>query len=54
MHADGAQLRQIADLVDAGAIRPVVGATVPFADAPDAVASLGSTRIRGKAVATLP
>jgi NADPH:quinone reductase-like Zn-dependent oxidoreductase len=54
MHADGAQLREIADLVDAGVIRPVVGATVPFADAPDAVASLGTTRIRGKAVATLP
>jgi len=54
MHADGAQLREIADLVDAGVIRPVVGATVPFADAPGAVASLGTTRIRGKAVATLP
>ena len=30
MHASGEQLRLIADLVDAGSIRPVVGATFAF------------------------
>ena len=54
MHADGAQLREIAALVDAGAVRPVVGATHPFADTATALGGLGKVRIRGKAVVTLP
>jgi NADPH:quinone reductase-like Zn-dependent oxidoreductase len=54
MHADGDQLREIAALVDAGAIRPVVGATHPFADTATALDDLGKARIRGKAVVTLP
>ena len=52
MHADGRQLREIAALVDSGAIRPVVGITYPFEETPAALATLGSTGTRGKAVIT--
>ena len=54
MRAEGDQLREIAALVDAGAIRPVVGATHPFAETAAALDDLGKTRLRGKAVVTLP
>lgn len=50
MRADGEQLRAIAELVDAGAIRPVVGATFPFEEAPRALESLHAGGTRGKAV----
>jgi NADPH:quinone reductase-like Zn-dependent oxidoreductase len=52
MHASGDQLRQIAELVDVGVIRPVVGATFPFDQTVQALASLGTSSIRGKAVIT--
>ena len=52
MRASGEQLRQIARLVDTGAIRPVVGATFPFDQTPQALESLGRGSIRGKAVIT--
>lgn len=52
MRASGEQLRQIAQLVDAGAIRPVVGATFPFDQTPEALASLSRDGMRGKAVVT--
>ncbi|ROS52434.1 NADP-dependent oxidoreductase [Frigoribacterium sp. PhB118] len=54
MRADGGQLAEIAALVDAGAIRPAVGATHPFAETATALDDLGKVRIRGKAVVTLP
>lgn len=50
VHASGDQLRRIAQLVDAGVIRPVVGATFPFARTAQALQSLGASSIRGKAV----
>ena len=50
MRGDGEQLRQIADLVDAGAIRPIVGAIYAFDEAPKALESLRVGGIRGKAV----
>lgn len=50
MRADGEQLRRIAELVDAGAIRPVVGATYPFDQTPAALASLHASGTRGKTV----
>lgn len=50
MQASGRQLRQIAELVDRGAIRPVVGATFPFDQTVKALESLGTSSIRGKAV----
>ena len=50
MRASGNQLRQIAELVDGGSIRPVVGATLPFDQTPRALASLSQSRTRGKTV----
>lgn len=50
MHADGTQLAQIAELVDAGTIRPVVGAVFPFAEAAEALQALSTGGLRGKAV----
>ena len=54
MRADGGQLAEIAALVDAGVIRPVVGATHPFAETATALDALGKSPLRGKAVVTLP
>ncbi|WP_457253956.1 NADP-dependent oxidoreductase [Pedococcus sp. P5_B7] len=50
MRASGDQLRQITDLVDAGAVRPVVGRVFDFDHTVQAVQSLGKGRIRGKAL----
>lgn len=50
MRADGAQLRQIADLVDAGAIRPVIDRVFPFADTAQALAHVETGRAKGKVV----
>jgi NADPH:quinone reductase-like Zn-dependent oxidoreductase len=54
MSANGDQLRQIAALVDDGALRPVVGKTFPFDETPQALDSLAKGGIRGKAVITAP
>lgn len=54
MRSSGDQLRTIADLVDEGSIRPIVGATFTFSQTPDALASLGKSGHRGKAVITVP
>ncbi|MDV7085607.1 NADP-dependent oxidoreductase [Rhodococcus sp. IEGM 248] len=54
MHASGEQLRRIAELVDHGAIRPIVGRTYSFHETPEALKALASGGIRGKAVITLP
>ncbi|KZX20805.1 NADP-dependent oxidoreductase [Rathayibacter tanaceti] len=50
MRADGEQLARIAELVDSGAVHPVVGATFPFEQTPRALASLGTSGTRGKSV----
>ncbi|MFK0402609.1 NADP-dependent oxidoreductase [Microbacterium sp. NPDC090225] len=52
MRADGSQLREIAALVDSGSIRPVVGATFPFDETPQALAALTRGGLRGKVVVT--
>ncbi|MFJ2368285.1 NADP-dependent oxidoreductase [Microbacterium sp. NPDC087665] len=52
MTANGSQLRQIAELVDSGSIRPVVGATFPFDQTPEALAALARGGVRGKVVIT--
>jgi NADPH:quinone reductase-like Zn-dependent oxidoreductase len=54
MRADGEQLSRITELVDRGVIRPVVGQVVPFDQTAQALAALEATRIRGKAVVTVP
>ena len=50
MRADGAQLTQIAKLIDAGAIRPVVDRVFPFAQTPEALAYVETGRAKGKVV----
>jgi NADPH:quinone reductase-like Zn-dependent oxidoreductase len=52
MRASGDQLREITALVDGGAIRPVVGKTVPFDETAEALSALERGGIRGKAVVT--
>lgn len=54
MRASGDQLRQIAALVDAGTLRPVVGMAYPFDETPKALDALARGGIRGKAVITVP
>lgn len=52
MTPSGDQLRQIAALVDAGALRPVVGKTYPLSETPRALDDLAKGGVRGKAVIT--
>ncbi|AZZ42150.1 NADPH:quinone oxidoreductase [Acidipropionibacterium jensenii] len=54
MRASGDQLRRIAELVDAGVIRPAVGATFPFGQTATALAALSAGGVRGKTVVTGP
>ena len=54
MRASGDQLREIATLVDAGALRPVVGQVRRFDEIPQALAARGTSGTRGKAVAHRP
>jgi alcohol dehydrogenase len=46
----GEQLREIADLVDSGAIKPVIDREYPFEQLPDALSYLEKGRARGKVV----
>ncbi len=50
MRADGAQLRQITALVEAGSIRPVIDRVFPFVDTHDALAYVAGGRAKGKVV----
>ena len=50
MRADGAQLAQIAKLIDTGAIRPVVDKVFPFAQTAEALAYVETGRAKGKVV----
>jgi NADPH:quinone reductase-like Zn-dependent oxidoreductase len=50
MHAEGQQLAEIAKLIDAGLIRPVVDKVFPFAQTPDALAYVETGRTKGKVV----
>jgi NADPH:quinone reductase-like Zn-dependent oxidoreductase len=54
MRASGAQLGEIAKLIDGGAIRPILGTTASFEELPEALAALERGGIRGKAVITNP
>ena len=53
MKASGEQLRSIAALADAGAIRPVIDRVFPFEAAKDAMAYVESGRAKGKVVVTM-
>jgi NADPH:quinone reductase-like Zn-dependent oxidoreductase len=50
MRADGAQLREITSLIEAGAIRPVVDKVFPFQDTQKALDYVDSGRAKGKVV----
>ncbi|ROP44363.1 MULTISPECIES: NADP-dependent oxidoreductase [unclassified Rathayibacter] len=50
MHADGRQLAEIAALVEAGVLHPVVGRVFPFAQTPAALTALERGGLRGKIV----
>jgi len=53
MRASGDQLRHITDLVDSGAVRPVVGRVFDFDQTAQAVQSLADGHVRGKAVISM-
>ncbi|GEP00736.1 NADP-dependent oxidoreductase [Methylobacterium haplocladii] len=53
MRADGDQLRKIAALVDAGAIRPVIDRVFPFAATREALDYVATGRAKGKVVVAL-
>jgi alcohol dehydrogenase len=48
--SNGAQLREIAALVDRGAIKPVIDREFAFAQLPEALTYLEAGRARGKVV----
>ncbi len=50
MRADGAQLRELAALIDGGAIRPIIDTVFAFADTQKALAYSESGRVKGKVV----
>ena len=50
MHPDGAELAELADLIEAKAIRPVIDRVFPLKDVSDAFAYLESGRAKGKVV----
>jgi NADPH:quinone reductase-like Zn-dependent oxidoreductase len=53
MKANGAQLRSLAALYDAGTLRPVLDRTFPFAETLEAMAYVEHGRAKGKVVVTL-
>jgi len=54
MHASGDQLREVGRLIDAGALRPIVGRTVPFEQTAVALGELERGGTRGKTVMVNP
>jgi NADPH:quinone reductase-like Zn-dependent oxidoreductase len=53
MTANGEQLGRLAELVDAGAMRPIIDRTFPFAETLDALAYVEGGRSKGKVVVTV-
>ena len=54
MRADGEQLKTLAALYDAGALRPVIDRTFPFDETLDAMAYVEQGRAKGKIVIAMP
>ncbi len=50
MHPSGAELAELADLIEAGTLEPVIDRVFPFAEIADAFAYLESGRAKGKVV----
>lgn len=53
MRADGAQLREITSLIEAGVIKPIIDQTFPFERTTDALSYVEQGRAKGKVVVTL-
>ncbi len=53
MQANGAQLRELASLYDAGHLRPLIDKTFPFDQTLEALAYVEQGRANGKVVITL-
>ena len=53
MRANGAQLKTLASLYDAGTLRPVLDRTFPFDETLDAMAYVEQGRAKGKIVVTM-
>ncbi|HVE87394.1 MAG TPA: NADP-dependent oxidoreductase [Myxococcales bacterium] len=53
MHPDGAQLQHLADLVESGALRPVMDRTFPLDQTADALAYVEAGKAHGKVVLTV-
>src|SRR3954453_19445783 len=53
MRANGAQLDEIAKLIDSGDLRPIVDQRYPFDEAPEALAHVEGGRTKGKVVITM-
>ncbi|MNL89221.1 hypothetical protein D3C87_2194040 [compost metagenome] len=53
MKADGAQLREITTLLEAGTIKPVVDRVFPFNAVNEALAYIETGRAKGKVVVQL-
>jgi NADPH:quinone reductase-like Zn-dependent oxidoreductase len=54
MRADGEQLKTLATLYDAGALRPVLDRTFPFEETLEALAFMEQGRAKGKIVVVMP
>lgn len=54
MRADGSQLAEIAKLIEAGTIRPVLDRTFPFNDLNKALSLVDTGRAKGKVVVEMP
>ena len=54
MRADGARLKTLAALYDAGTLRPVLDRTFPFDETLEAMAYVEQGRAKGKVVVTMP
>lgn len=53
MHPDGKELAELAAWIDAGALKPLIHRTYPFAEVREAFAELERGRARGKIVVTI-
>ena len=53
MRAEGQQLSEIAKLIDAGIVRPVVDKVFPFAQTGEALAYVETGRAKGKVVVSI-
>jgi NADPH:quinone reductase-like Zn-dependent oxidoreductase len=53
LRANGAQLKTLAALYDAGKLRPVLDRTFPFAETLEAMAHVEQGRAKGKVVVTM-